>query len=295
MKIKNLFIQLGNNTFVFLMATFVLFLIITGGPKNVYASGNKVLPFEPGEKLLYHLKWNGLVAGQISLEVKPFEEKNGKQYYHFSMEGETTSIVAALVKYQIKIDSYTDSALTHSVYYQSSDIDRKFMETVKMMFNWKKNKLKYLSEKKRKKQKKNKKLNVSSKKKTISIPPDTFDVFASMYNLRHYLMKLEDETLIPVSATNGRKVLQGNVYVLGDEIIKHNGEKYNTKALMLDVKTLGNVFEVKEKKYLLSLWVSDDEYKIPLKVKGKVKFGSVTAELVSVERPNPESGEKPSE
>ena len=259
----------------------VAFIFFSGGiglPQTSFGEtdGNH-LPFEPGETLLYLLKWNGIVAGTIQAQVMPIDTSSGVKKFHFRMSGRTTPLVSYINDYQITADSFVDAGFGHSIFYQSSDADRKERETVKIYFDWKSNESRYNVEKIRKKL--NNQVEIKKRKKTLSISPDTFDALAAAYQLRRSLLALGNQHTVPVAVTNGRKFLNGKAYVVPDEVLRLNGRSYHTKTLKVDIKTFGDILEVKDKKYIIDIWISNDAQMVPLKVRGKTKFGSVTAEL----------------
>ena len=76
------------------------------------------LPFVPGEKLTFTLKWERIPAGEAVLEVLPIEKLHGKSVYHFVMTARTNSFVDIFFKVRDRIDVYTDLEVTRSVLYK---------------------------------------------------------------------------------------------------------------------------------------------------------------------------------
>lgn len=94
------------------------------------------LPFAPGEKLTYVLKWEGVPAGKATLEVFPVETLNGKQAYHFVMTARTNSFVDIFYKVRDKIEGYTDLEITRSLFYQSKQREGKYKRDIVVVFDW---------------------------------------------------------------------------------------------------------------------------------------------------------------
>ena len=235
-------------------------------------------PFEPGERLIYKIKWKKIIIGEAVLDVLPHEIVANETAHHFYMTGKTSSFVDAFNKYRIEIDAYTRTDMARSVYYTSSDVSRKVSEVVTLNFDWQNKDILYTT-------KKVKKRGVEEKTRKKTIPDPTFDIFSAMYHLRYQVANLGDRTEIPTAVTNGRKVLAGKVYVLGKETVELYGrEPKETIHLQLDVKGMGDVRTAKDKSNFMDIWITDDPRKVPLLIKGKVKIGHVVAELVSIEK-----------
>ena len=88
-----------------------------GFAKNVKGA-QKVIPFYPGEKLTFQVKWGFIPAGEAVLEVLPIETINGIESYHFSMTAKTYPFIDIFYKIRDKIDSYTNKEMTHSILYK---------------------------------------------------------------------------------------------------------------------------------------------------------------------------------
>ena len=208
----------------------------------------------------------------------PHEILSNETAHHFYMTGKTSPFVDAFNKYRIEIDAYAQKDMARSVYYTSSDVSRKVSEAVTLDFDWRNASVLYTS-------KKVKHNDVEEKTKKKTIPPGTFDIFSAMYHLRYQLAHLGDRTEMPTAVTNGRKVLEGKVYVMGKETVELYGHPpQNTIHLQLDVNGMGNVHTAKDKSEFMDIWITDDPRKVPLLIKGKVKIGHVVAELVSIEK-----------
>jgi len=241
-------------------------------------AASAVIPFEPGERLIYKIKWNKFIIGEVVLDVLPDKKIENVNVRHFYLTGQTSPFADTFYKYRIQIDAYPQVDMKRSAFYTSSDIDRKAEETVVLNFDWINNKVLYSNNKKKKDK-------TTKKKKSVGMPPDTFDVFSAMYYLRCQVANLGDNKTIRAAVTNGSKVLAGNVYVIGNEIIDIRGhEPKETIHLQLNVNGLGNVHTAKDKSDFMDIWVTTDQYKVPILIKGKSKIGSVIAELVSLEK-----------
>ena len=83
--------------------------------------------------------------------------------------------------------------------------------------------------------------------------------------------------------TDGKKSFIGTTRMVGRETVTlNNGQRYNTLILEPEMGLFGGVFKG-DRKAKLRIWVTDDEKRIPVQIKAKVKVGYFIGELVSAE------------
>ncbi|MCK4401421.1 DUF3108 domain-containing protein, partial [bacterium] len=111
------------------------------------------------------------------------------------------------------------------------------------------------------------------------ILPEAKDPFACLYYIR--AQKLVVGQTLMLNAYDNRKNHRLRVNVLKKEAIKVGKKFYETILIepVLEGLNLEGVLEVGDRK--IRVWLTDDERKIPVKVKMKITFGSIVVELVS--------------
>lgn len=224
-------------------------------------------PFAPGEKLVFQLRWGFIPAGEATLEVLPNEVINGVEAYHFVMTARTNSVVDIFYRVRDRIDAYTDVGMNHSLLYlkdqQEGDVRRKIV----VEFDWEKGEARYA--------------NFDREKMVIPLEPGSFDPLSIFYYTRMHDLGSTREIARPV--TDGNKNVIGRATILGRETMRLAGRSFETIQMQPELKHVGGVFE-KDAKAKLQLWVSADDWQIPVKVQSKVIVGSFVAELVACER-----------
>lgn len=224
------------------------------------------LPFQPGEKLVFRLKWSFIPAGEAVLEVLPLEMLNGEPVYHFAMTVTTNSFVDAFYKVRDRIDAYTDVGMTHTVLYKKHQHEGRTRRDVVVTFDWQNNRAQYMTGK--------------GKRDPIAILPGSFDPLSIFYYTRMFNFKEHGEFECPV--TDGKKSVIAKATVVKREKIELPGGTYDTYLLEPDLKHVGGVFK-KSKHAKIRLWVTADNRKILVKIKSKVVVGSFIGELISAE------------
>ena len=242
----------------------IVFITTLGFAERVTAL-ERTLPFHPGEKLTFQVKWSFIPAGEAVLEILPIETIQGVTSYHFVMIAKTYPFIDLFYKVRDRIDAFTDIGMTHSILYKKQK-KGKSKKNVVVTFNWEKQTTQYS--------------NQGKKAKPVVIQPGSFDPLSVFYAFRLYDLKVGTKLQIPV--TDGKKSVEGEATVIKRDRITVANRAYDTFLVEPDLKHIGGVFE-KSKKAKLEIWVTADTQKIPVKMKSKVIVGSFVAELISAE------------
>jgi len=119
----------------------------------------------------------------------------------------------------------------------------------------------------------------------IEIPPGVQDPLSGLYAFR--TLEVDDEEKIELDVTDGKKVTRGRLTVIGREQITTPAGVFNTVVIEPSLEGIGGVFETSPNAKA-TIWVTEDEWRRPVKLKGKVSVGSFTAVLVDVSHPSQE-------
>ena len=107
----------------------VLFLLTTMAHMACHGQATRAavnrLPFFPGEKLTFQVRWSFIPAGKVVLEILPVETLDGLSAYHFVMTAQTYPLVDVFYKVRDRIDSYTDTQMTRSLLYREQSTGRR--------------------------------------------------------------------------------------------------------------------------------------------------------------------------
>jgi hypothetical protein len=239
-------------------------LICFGG--NVSSASETYIPFQPGEKFIFKLRWGVVPAGEASLEVKELDNIKGVEAYHFVMKARSNSFFDVFFKVRDHIDSFTDTAMNHSLYYRKDQLEGKTKRNIRVYFDWQNNEAEYVF--------------INRKRKTISLLPGTFDPLAIFYYTRTLDMRDRSEFERPV--TDGSKNMLGKLRIIGRQKVTVDAGTFDTLLLEPDLQRVDGVFAKKARAKIL-IWVTDDNRKLPIKLKSKAKVGSFVAELASIE------------
>jgi hypothetical protein len=245
-----------------------LLIMSMATPTSLSSATTREMPFAPGEKLTYVLRWQSIPAGEATLEVLPIKKLNGTKAYHFVMTAKSNRFVDIFFKVRDRIDAYADFELTHSIHYDKNQSEGEHKKKERIEFDWKKRQARYTDFKKN--------------RKPIKLMPGSFDPLSAFYYTRKAIIN-GNSILVERPVTDGKKNVIGRAKVIRKETITlSNGKKYNTLLLEPEMRHIGGVFK-ESKGAKIHLWVTADKRCIPVQIKSKVVVGSFIGELVKAE------------
>lgn len=238
-----------------LVVTFVLM------PAAV-AGGSRSLPFAPGEKLSYQVRWEKVPVARLSLEVQPFKHIQGASAYHFVFQVQTEPAVSALYPVQGHIEAFADRALARSLRLTKDMREGRSRRVFQVDFDWQRGVAVYARNARR--------------QRRMALTEGTLDMLSILYYARS--LSLTPGMSLTRPLNSGKKIRRARARVLGQETILVGGRPWSALRIEVDVQEAGGIFE-KSEDAALSLWLSADTRKIPLKVVSKVWVGSFIVEL----------------
>lgn len=221
--------------------------------------------FQDGEWFKFKMSYSGwLKAGEATLKINE-KDLNGKKVYHVVGKGKTTGLINTFFKVRDRYESYFDKT-TGSPYKFIRKIDEGgHTKDIEIDFNHQEQKA-----------------TVNNKKhkniKIIATEQGVQDMVSMYYYLRNRIdissLKQGDE--IKTNMFFDEENYGFKLKYLGRETIKTEFGKVKTLKFRPYVMA-GRVFKEEES---LTLWVSADKNKIPLKIKADLAVGSLRADLV---------------
>lgn len=231
-------------------------------------------PFKVGERTTLEVSYFGVVAGDMSLEVKPFVEVGGRKSYRFHGNAQSTSVFAMFYAVDDNFDTFVDyETLVPSSYALSVKESKQLRET-RSIFDWTKG-VALFWDKKINAEKK-----VEEKRYEWEIPAYSQNIFSIAYYLRAF-------TLTPGKSLAMRLAHENENLIVTAQVIRK--ERITTPAGEFDAilvkpkielnghfKPVGDIF----------FWLSDDDRKFILRIESKIKIGKIVAVAKSIQRGN---------
>jgi hypothetical protein len=247
------------------ISTFARCLLLTGILLLPAAMGRaRPLPFGPGEKLVYEVRWEQVPVAQVRLEVRPFGKIQGEQAFHFAFRARTYSALDILYRVDGRIEAFTNLDVTRSLRLVKDMHEGRSRRVFRVDFDWQQAMATYVSG--------------GGRERRLALPEGTLDLLSIVYYARS--LALEEGLIVSRPLCSGKKTLVVSARMEGRESILVGGQLRPAFRIAPDVRRAGQIFK-KSKKPKLLLWISDDAERIPLKVVGKVWVGAFIAELIA--------------
>tara|TARA_R110002073_G_scaffold279026_1_gene442978 strand:+ start:238814 stop:239635 length:822 start_codon:yes stop_codon:yes gene_type:complete len=240
----------------------LLLVVLLCVSMNAFTQTNKKA-FKDGEWLKFRISYSNFFnAGNATMQIKE-TQNNGQDAFHVVAHGKTTGVISWFFKVEDDYQSY---------FYKDNTKPYRFIRKINEGGHTK-NKEIYFNHQAKKATVKDYKRNTE---KTFDIQNDVQDMISTLYYLRNEnisSMKMGEEISLTMffDQTNYNFKLR----YLGKEVIRTKFGKVATVKFMPIVQA-GRVFKEEES---LTVWVSDDENKIPLRIKASLTVGSMRADL----------------
>ena len=222
------------------------------------------LPFKNGEWLRFKVKYGIFNASIATLALKE-EMYNGEKVYHAVGKGSTTGLARVFFRVDDTYESYFGIADGKPRLFVRNIYEGGYTKHLKMYFNHSTNKVKIK--------------NMENGKETeIDFQPGLQDVISAFYALRHYpdidQMKAGQQLTLDMIFDED-EVYKFKLKLLGRESLKTHFGTVNTLKFCPLVQD-GRVFKEEES---ITMWITDDKNKVPVKLKASLRVGSLVAEL----------------
>jgi hypothetical protein len=225
-------------------------------------SQNAPTAFKEGEWLRFKMSYSGfLKAGNATLEVKE-DSINGKEVFHVVGKGWTTGLIKWFFKVNDTYESYFDKQNLKPYIFKRNINEGGYKINRKINFDYNTNKATI----------EDYKLNTT---KTVDIG-NIQDMMSSFYFLRnHDVSQLKNGDEISLDMFLDAQTYPFKLRLLGREILKTRFGKIKTLKFRPLVQA-GRVFKANES---VTIWITADDNKIPIKLKASLAVGSLRAEL----------------
>ena len=230
---------------------------------TVSFDSHKPEAYDTGEWFKFRIHYGFINAGYATLEVKDAVIDN-KKVYHAIGKGYTVGISRLFFKVDDNYESYFDKTTNKPFQYVRQINEGGYTKDQEGFFNQDSNKVVVKDYK-------------NKTEKTVSVTENVQDIISTFYFLRNHpnIDKLKVGESIVVDMFFDDEVFKFKLKFIGREDIE---TKFGTVATMIfrPIVQSGRVFKEEES---LTVWISDDENKIPVRIKASLAVGSIKADL----------------
>ena len=219
--------------------------------------------FDVGEWFKFRIHYGIVNAGYATLEVKEATIK-GKKIFHAIGNGYTTGMSRFFFKVNDNYESYFDK-LTGKPYQYVRKIDEGgYTKNQEGFFNQETNKIVVKDYK-------------NNSEKTVNVSENVQDIVSTFYYLRNYptIDKLKVGESVAVDMFFDDEITKFKLKFIGREDLETTFGTIQTMIFRPLVQS-GRVFKEEES---LTVWISDDDNKLPVRIKASLAVGSIKADL----------------
>jgi hypothetical protein len=245
---------------------FLFLLLVFGQP--LFAQPYRKIPndyFQRGEKLNFRVAFHSLLTGNLTAGTATLEitrenkQIGGRNTIHAIGSGKTTGLIEMFYHIEERFESFIDEEALIPWYFTRKTVENSYEKNDMVTFRHKE------------------RLAVSPKKVT-TIPENVQDIISAFYFARCIDLtgvKPGKEFAVPFFLDDS--VYYSKVRFVGRETVKTKLGKFNCIKIKPMVAT-GYVFN---DPYPVSIWVTDDQNRIPVLVECELSVGSARVELTS--------------
>lgn len=251
-----------------ILGIFIIFLMGSWAALSPYINRNKDNytalrtlsnnAYQPGEQLKYRIHYGAINAGIVSMSVSPNAQNiSGKNSYAVKVEGETVKSFEWAYKVRDKFESWIDQGSQAPLRYAKTLRENDYFAQDIAIYDHENAKLR-------------------NKKGELTIPKYTQDIASAIYYLRNLdYNKASINTQFPVDVYIDNEIYKLPITYKGKEIIKTDIGKIRC----IKLKPQLVVDRVFSKSDAMTVWVSDDENRIPIRIQTDIRVGSLKVDI----------------
>jgi hypothetical protein len=219
--------------------------------------------YTTGEWFKMRIHYGLVTAGYATLEIKE-ATKNNQKVHHVVGKGWTTGMTKLFFKVNDNYESYFDKETGKPYQYVRKIDEGGYTKNQEGFFNQANNTVLVKDYK-------------HKTESTVTVPEEVQDIVSSFYYLRNHpkIDKLKNGESIAIDMFFDGETTKFKLKFLGREDISTKFGKVSCMIFRPFVQA-GRVFKEEES---LTVWISDDDNKIPIRVKASLAVGSLKADI----------------
>ena len=235
----------------------------------------KVDPFRVGEKVTLTVSYFAVSAGDITVEVRPFVQVDGRKSYHFAGTAISTSVFAMFYAVDDWFETFVDFDTLLPYSYALHVKETKQLREARSLFDWKKMRAFFWDKKI------NNEGKVEEKKQEWDLAPYSQNIFTAAYYLRN--AKLEVGKKLAFNLSHENENLRVTAEVLRKEHLSTVAGEFDTVVVKPKIEINGAFKPVGD----IFVWMTDDDRKFIVRIESKIKIGKIVGVLKGLDRGQP--------
>jgi hypothetical protein len=214
--------------------------------------------FGVGERFEFSVGYGMIKAGTAVMEIPEIVKFTGKKCYHIISTAQSNKFFSVFFKVNDKVESLMDVHELYSLRFDKHLREGKFKADISMLFDQENHLAIY-----------------NNGQDTFSVPAYVQDVLSAFYLVRTRELKVGQSIFVDNHADKKNYPLE--VKVLRKERIKVPAGTFDCVVVEPILRASG----IFQQKGSLTVWLTDDQVKMPVLMKSKVVIGSISTELTN--------------
>ncbi len=216
----------------------------------------------PGERLEFSVGWGPVKAGTAVMEIQGIRRFEGRLAYHVVSTAISNAVMDRIYPVRDRIVSLMDVNDLTTLYFEKHLREGRFRSDQSVRFDHERG------------------VAVYQDGEEVELESASYDVLAAFYRVR--AMPLEPGAEFLLDSFDNRKRYSISVRVTGRERVTVPAGTFDCIVLEPALKS-GALFKHEGR---LSVWITDDERRIPVLMRSRLSLGSVSVELTGYHRPD---------
>jgi len=217
--------------------------------------------FAEGEWFQFSVQYGAIKAGEALMQVEAVENVTGRPCYRLVSKAESNSFFSFFFKVRDRVESQMDVEDLVSRRFTKNTLEGKHRDNFTIDFDHATGRARY------------------SSGADFELPACSQDILSAFYYVRTVDLEVGRSVQVPCHADKKNYSLEVKVH--RRERVKTPAGEFNCLVIEPVLKTSG-LFRQKGR---LTIWLTDDEYKIPVLMKSKIVVGSIAAILTDMHVP----------
>ena len=227
-------------------------------------------PFKIGEEFVYTINWGIIPAGSATLKVDSLMKCGEEDCYKLATHTQTNSFFDKIHKVRDTIESLVETSLKRSRHYHKKQQEGRFFRNDELIFDYPKEEVNL------------KRNGVIKNSIKIQKDKDLLDPLSVLYYVRSLDLHIGD--MVEARVVDGK-----NVYLMQIDVIKRERVKtwvgyFDCLKVEPKMQNMEGIFHKKSKANIY-VWLTNDQYKIPVKIESEVFVGSFQVLLKEIRNP----------
>lgn len=212
--------------------------------------------FLPGEELVFSVQYGLITAGEATMRVSPqIRQREGRATYEIVTTANSSKMFSSVYRVSDRVVSYMDTLHLHSVRFEKHLREGNYRKDLWIVFDQEGNTA------------------LIDGKRSCEVAPHVQDILSSLYYVRTLDLKVGQSVYVP-NHDNGKNYPL-EVKVLERETVSVDAGVFD--CLVLEPVLMGDA--IFKQKGRLKVWVTDDQFKMPVLMKTKIVVGAIASVL----------------